>query len=311
MTPLVSIITRTKNRPRLLARTLDSVLAQTCADWQWVVVDVGDAGATQRVIEARSSELGGRVLSLAIPDSAPISVLSNAGIRASQSRFIVILDDDDTWTPDFLEKMVGFMARKPHHLTAGVACATTCVDEEIEPDGSIRMLREYPQAEGMRNVSLGLMATQNQFCVHAFLYERTALEKVGLYNEELPVLDDWEFNLRFLLAYDIGFLPAALARYHLRPCLASGEEANSQYGWGDLHKHFEAHIINQALRTDLAGHGSGLGFLLAQSASRRRADGWLLASLRRIEAVGAKVGRVDSRTKWLRDEAVRQQKRKR
>jgi hypothetical protein len=60
------------------------------------------------------------------------------------------------------------------------------------------------------------MACGNFFPPIAFVFRREVLERIGGFNETLPVLGDWFFNLEFLLEDDIAVLPEPLARYHHR-----------------------------------------------------------------------------------------------
>jgi hypothetical protein len=48
------------------------------------------------------------------------------------------------------------------------------------------------------------------------MYKRELLDEIGLYREDLPVLGDWEFNLRFALRFKIHVIPESLAYYHKR-----------------------------------------------------------------------------------------------
>lgn len=305
VTPAVSIITRTKDRPKLLERTLRSVLNQTWQDWVWVVVNSGQNAAVESLLARHAGQLKGRAVITSIAPGSTISAASNAGIAAADSRFIVLLDDDDTWEPEFLEVMLRALEQKPHSATAGAACHTICVEEDSDADGSMMVKKEYIQNPRLRNISLGLMAVVNQFCVHSFMYERSVLKKLRGYDETLPVLDDWEFNLRFLRYFDILFVPRPLARYHLRPDVTQAEEANSQFVSEALHHHYEAHIINEALRADAAGTGHGLGQILAHAASQRKLIKDVERLGRRLESISKKIGCIDSRTKQMKDHFLR------
>jgi hypothetical protein len=73
-----------------------------------------------------------------------------------------------------------------------------------------------PYNDWVRNVQLSEMACGNFFPPIAFLFRRAVLDRIGGFNEALPVLGDWFFNLEFLLEDDIAVLPEPLARYHHR-----------------------------------------------------------------------------------------------
>jgi hypothetical protein len=83
---------------------------------------------------------------------------------------------------------------------------------------------------------------------------------VALYREDLPALEDWDFNLRFLLAFDIDVLPEKLANWHWRMGPDSGQTITSGK---NNHVLYTNHLRNQWLRDDIASGKVGLGFLNA------------------------------------------------
>ncbi len=96
--PLVSVIIPTFNRTALLPRALTSVATQTLRDFDvWVINDGGEEPTLPPSARIISKPNGG-------PGSA-----RNAGIAASDSRYVAYLDDDDEWRPDHLESLVGLL----------------------------------------------------------------------------------------------------------------------------------------------------------------------------------------------------------
>ncbi len=301
----VAIITRTVDRPVLLERTLQSILAQTFQDWLWVVVDAGSTGAVETLMERHASALRGRVKHLPFTNPRPgmRGIPINAGIKAADTEYITLLDDDDTWHPEYLEKMVDALARKPHANVRGVICRTQCLEESSVESG-LKPQRTYPLNDGLVNITLPQLAIVNCFCTHAFLYERAALDTVGLYPEDYPVLEDWHFNLRFLYHHEILVVPEMLTTYHFRPPEVSSTEANSQTVERGDHKFHEARLINEAIREDLRQGRPGLGGILAQAALTRALNHTLHGHESRLKAIGEKTGKIDSRTKALKDKIV-------
>jgi len=100
-------------------------------------------------------------------------------------------------------------------------------------------------------VAFDQMLDQSQFAPIQFLYRARALEKTGLYREDLPVLGDWEFNLRFLRHFDIKVIPQILAFYHHRVEDAGGGYSNSIYGAREKHAFYRQMLKNEWLREDL------------------------------------------------------------
>lgn len=287
-TPAVAVITRTRNRPLMLARALDSVSGQTFRDLAWVIVnDGGEPGAVDS-IAGLGRQRGLSTTVFHHQQSRGMEAASNAGIHASASEFIVIHDDDDSWQPEFLDSCVRFLIAS--HRYAGVVTQSTKVEEEVLPE-RIRIVARSPFNPDLLSIYLHEMAQENTFPPISFLYRRSALDTVGLYAEELPVLGDWDFNLRFLQHYDIGVIPKALANYHHRRNVAetASQYANSLYAGQSRHIEYDAIIRNQLLRRDLAQGTVGLGWLVGigrQHIAQRRLDN----TLQRLVRLGSRFG---------------------
>jgi glycosyltransferase involved in cell wall biosynthesis len=294
----VSIITRTMDRPVLLARTLDSLLAQTFTDWELVIINGGTEAGLEVSLSSRRERLGSRLKIEAYTNPKPgmRGAPLNHGVRHSTGELVTILDDDDTWEPQFLETMVRALDSAPADV-GGVVCQTQIIEESSVESGLV-IERAYPLNDDLQNVTLARLAVVNAFCIHAFIYRRTAYETTGGYSEVLPVLEDWDYNLRFLCHLDVIVLPAMLTHYHLRPSVKSGLEANSQHAEFDQHKFYESRIINQALRDTSRPM---LGQVLASAAHTRWLERRIHAVESKLKSAADKIGKIDSRTKEIKD----------
>jgi len=297
----VAVITRTLDRPEFLRRCLSSLLAQTYPNWQWVIVTPNPEPSVTRLLAENAAALAGRLIVLPYAATTPgmRGLPLNHAIAHSDSEFITILDDDDTWAPRFLETMVALLDRPPGTLAAGAICQTEVIEETSLQEGLVPQ-RTYTLNPHLRSLSLAQLAVVNQFCIHAFLYRRTALVATGLYPEDYPVLEDWHFNLRFLLHHDVIVLPEPLTYYHQRPHVTSTSEANSLFGEIDAHKFYESKLINHHLRQDLATGRSGLGQLLATAAQNRILQDRLHTIEGKLRIISEKTGKIDARTKDMK-----------
>ncbi|MCE9518391.1 MAG: hypothetical protein K8R87_02305, partial [Verrucomicrobia bacterium] len=182
-------------------------------------------------------------------------------------------------------------------------CRTRCIEETSAANG-LKPTRSFPFNADLSNVTLASLAVVNRFPPCSFVYEREALSAVGLYPEDYPVLEDWHFNLRFLLHCDIVVVQESLANYHFRPAGMTGAEANSLTGERNDHKHHEARLINEMLREDIRNGKPGLGLVLAQAAIARETNDALHHQESRLKSIGDKSGKIDARTKELKDKLL-------
>ncbi len=262
----VAVITRTKNRPLLLRRALRSVLAQSFADWEQIVVN--DGGAAAPVDEEVRAIADPRVRVVHHEYSQGMEAASNSGLQASQSEYCVIHDDDDSWSPDFLAQTVARLTQRER--PAAVVTHSTLVMERIEGHHVVEIERR-PFNVDLHAVDLLSLAFQNRFPPISFVFSRAVLEKIGGYDDKMPVLGDWDFNLRFAREADIAVLPVELANYHQRP-LETSVYGNSLYAASHQHHITRAYLVNKLLREGTAlpvalGCGVALGEMSARVGS--------------------------------------------
>lgn len=283
----VAIITRTKNRPVLLRRAAESVAAQTYQNYVWVIVnDGGDETVVQQIIkECRVDRR--KIILVSNRCSLGMEAASNAGIRNSHSDLIVIHDDDDSWEPDFLSETVGFLAAKQGSQYAGVITGTTYVSEEIKGD-NVKIHERRPYMDWVRTVQLSEMAASNMFAPISFVFRRSIWDAIGGYNERLPVLGDWFFNLEFLLRADIGVISKPLANYHHRDRSEISAYANSLVGGASKHEEFDAIARNEFIRKNAAQFPGAVAIVVAYFASDLRSQSRQIAA--RINNAKSDVG---------------------
>ena len=97
--------------------------------------------------------------------------------------------------------------------------------------------------------------------------------EVGAFREDLPVLGDWDFNVRFLARYEIGVIPEMLAYYHNRDDEDTGDYASSVSAKAHLHQFYDNLLRNEWLRNDIEAGRVGLSSL-ANSAPSLWELGW-------------------------------------
>jgi glycosyltransferase involved in cell wall biosynthesis len=268
--PATAIITRTKDRGVLLQRALRSVEGQTLRDFCWVLVN--DGGNHRLVDEAaataRKAGIDCHVIHRA--NSSGMEAAANHGLRESDSKYVAIHDDDDSWDPDFLAVMTGFLDANPHYL--GAVCHTMKIEERIGGE-RIKTLRKKTMNADLEQVHISELFYRNLFPPVSLVYRREVLDKIGYYDESLPVLGDWDFNLRLIMEGDIAVIPRPLAFYHTRPAAKLGAAANSIHGNPNLHKQYEAVIRNRFIRNAVKSDALSAGLLMAITSSGRRPRG--------------------------------------
>lgn len=251
----VAIIIRTKDRGRLLGRALESVLAQTYSDWQIVLVnDGGSPAQVDEALEPRLARLGDKLLRLDNETSLGMEAASNLGIRAVDSDYIVIHDDDDEWDPDFLATTVAYLDEHP--ADGGVSVETEIVFERLTTGG--REIEErVPLEPQMREITLVDLLHYNTFVPISFLFRRSVYDEIGGFDEELAVVGDWEFHLRFLVHHRIGLIKGRPLAFWNKRRSAQSSEANSVIAGVDDHQLYSLKVRDRLVRQHAQEYGLG------------------------------------------------------
>ncbi len=116
--PLVSVIIPVYNRPSLVLEALESVLSQTCSDFEIIVVDDGSDDNTPGILQEfkeRASELRPEISVLIIRQihSGMAGQVRNRGVKDAAGSLIAFLDSDDLWVPEKLELQTACFRNNP------------------------------------------------------------------------------------------------------------------------------------------------------------------------------------------------------
>ncbi|MGG1617641.1 glycosyltransferase [Paenibacillus sp. NRS-1782] len=228
----VAIIMRTKNRPILLKRAVQSVMNQTYGNWEIQLINNGgDIKQLQHLLKQYSSDLLRKIKVSHTKKDLYMEVATNIGLANSQTEFVTLLDDDDTWSPDFLSICIENLEKNIEY--DGVITSTYLIHEEISNEKIIQKSKVVFNPN-LKKLTLLKIAKGNLFTTNSFVYRRDSLVGVGNYREDLPVLGDWEFNIRFIMNCNVGFIAEPLSNYHKRIM-----DGKSNYNNSNLKQHIQ------------------------------------------------------------------------
>lgn len=258
----VAVIMRTRDRSDLLDRAVRDVLAQTYANWQLVVVDdAGDAAAVEKVLDRYREELADRLTVLHNPQSHGMEAASNLGLANSRSEFVVIHDDDDSWHPLFLQQTVAHLRSNPADQAVGVH--VEMVHERQLGHDYVEYSRE-PLFPDMHAIRLVEFIRINRILPIALLYRRQVHDVIGDFDEDFPVIGDYDFILRLLEKFTIGFIDEPLAQWRLRPDSA-GAASNSMFAQRQDHREYDLAMREEYLREWVSKNGLGLPLFVSKA----------------------------------------------
>jgi glycosyltransferase involved in cell wall biosynthesis len=179
--PRVSVVVSHYDRQALLVEALESIAAQTYRDFESIVVN--DHGADSAAIAER---FGARYDYR--DRNRGVAATRNRGVELARGELIAYLDDDDLWTPDHLEGLVGAL-----DAAAPSGAALAYGDAEVwRVEGGLVAAR-LPLAVPFDYADLA----RDDFIVPgATLHTRALYDEIGPFDESLFVSDDWDWLLR-------------------------------------------------------------------------------------------------------------------
>jgi len=209
-----------------------SVLAQTRADWELVVVDDGSTDETPDIAE-RCAAGDPRITVLRRRHAGPAAA-RNAGAAAGSAPLLVRLDADDALLPPCLATYSAFIAGHPGYDIF------TC-DAEVFSEAGVQ--HRYYAGERARHVlefTLEQLIDANLILAPAAVCTRALFERVGGLREGVYV-EDYDFWLRALAAGARHvYIPAVLVRYRLHPGQMSRDVARMQASVAEVLGHLAA-----------------------------------------------------------------------
>ncbi len=110
MKPLASIITPVYNAAEYLEETVKSVQAQTCKNWELILVDDGSIDNSLAIAQSLA-KTDKRIKVISLKNSGA-AIARNTGINLAEGNYICFIDSDDLWLPEKLEKQLSFMQSK-------------------------------------------------------------------------------------------------------------------------------------------------------------------------------------------------------
>jgi glycosyltransferase involved in cell wall biosynthesis len=180
-TPRTSFVIPARDAQATLERTLDSVLAQTDADWEALLVDDGSRDETPQLIETWCAR-DGRFVALS-SGGRGVSAARNAGIARARGARLVFLDSDDWLDASFLQVMHAALDTAPD------AAAAYCDYQRVWPDAQTATV---PSDDGLVTSPFDTFARTCAVAIHAVLVPRDAVMRAGLFDTALRTCEDWD-----------------------------------------------------------------------------------------------------------------------
>lgn len=229
-----SVIIPLYNKAPYVAKAIQSVLAQTFADYELLIVDDGSKDESAQI--AAQIIDGHDNCRLIKQENAGVSVARNNGVAASQGEYLCFLDADDWWEQTFLEEMAKFINEFPE---AGIYGANyTIVNETKHKTRVAKIGVEEGFEKGYINYCKVYAKTMYMpLWTGAVCIPRKIFEEMQGFPKGIKLGEDFLLWIRIALKYKVAFLNKALAYYNQDVDIANR-------GVGRLHKPTEHMLWN-------------------------------------------------------------------
>jgi len=210
--PRVSIVTPSYNQGRFIEETIRSMLLQGYPHLEYIVIDGGSTDSTLDIIRKYDREIS---CWTSEPDRNMYDAI-NKGMERVSGEYWAVLNSDDYYLPDTVQKVVDLFRRHPDMKVV------TGAVRQIDGQGNYLHTRYPPRF----NVKSMIRMRTNGIIAHpATFMHREVIDRVGKFNVNYPVLADYDYLIRIGLAYPVLTTRSVLVTYRVHGGKLSFDES--------------------------------------------------------------------------------------
>jgi glycosyltransferase involved in cell wall biosynthesis len=261
--PLVTVVLPTFNRLELLRVAVDSVLAQTLAAWELIVVDDGSSEETRSFLRGLRDP---RVRVLFAEHTGVPAVVRNRAIARARSRYVAFLDSDDRWAPEKLTRQLALMEASP-----GRRWSYTAV-RRIDADGNEIPTRAVPWVPHAGWILEQVLRVDAQIATPTVMAELELLRELGSFDERMRFIEDYDLWARMALRGEAAVESTPLTDVRSHAEHFTQDRAGKLGGWAGFYAKMEALVPSDVLRALCRRRKRE--YLLALAAEQARGRDW-------------------------------------
>lgn len=210
----VSVIIPVYNAEKYIKKTIQSVLDQTYKDYEIIVVDDGSTDSSEKILSQFKN------IRYFYQENSGVSASRNKAIEESRGRYIALLDQDDIWYPQRLEKQILALEK---NSDAGIIYADC---NYIDAEDRV-ILRLFEKQKAYSGRIFEQLALDNFIPIPTVLIKKEALNKAGLFCEDYTFAEEYDLFLKIARFYNVVFVNNVLAGYRIHDTNLSKDTENS------------------------------------------------------------------------------------
>lgn len=203
--PLVSVITITRNRGKLLKRSISSVLNQTYRNIEYIIVDGASTDSTDSVVTSFEDK---RVIYIKLKENKSIIDSINLAFDKASGDYVTFLDSDDEYVLTKIEKQVKLFSSLSEEYGM-VYCWMTYFD-----DKNHKFLRLHnPQLRGF--IGSDVVEKPIVSGTPTYLFRYDVFKELGGWNKDIGIISDWELAVRCCQNWKVDYVPESLVNVYI------------------------------------------------------------------------------------------------
>jgi glycosyltransferase involved in cell wall biosynthesis len=206
--PLVSIIVRTKDRPELLKRALQSIAVQTYRPIEVILVNDGGCDLNVKEIESILRDVSLNYIRL--EENTGRSHAGNVGIKSAKGEYIGFLDDDDEFYPEHVMTLISFLSNQFHYKVAYTD--TEMIFKEFSTEKT--RMADVKKNIFSKDFSYNALLFGNYIPFNSIIFSREILDSTTWLDENLDLYEDWNFLIKIGQIYPFYHIKKLTAKYN-------------------------------------------------------------------------------------------------
>jgi len=191
----ISVVIPTYNRYELLKRAIASLYEQTTPPQEIIVVDDGSTDNTKAIVKDFPEII------YIYQENRGVSVARNAGIQKAKNEWIAFLDSDDEWHSKKLQKQIDFHRKNPDILMSYTDEVWIRNGQKVKIPKKYRKIGEDAFVENLSYCNIAPSSV---------MLHKKLLDRVGLFDEDLEVCEDYDLWLRIASKEKIALIDEKL-----------------------------------------------------------------------------------------------------
>ncbi len=193
--PDFSVIIPLFNKQDYITATLNSVLRQSYASFEIIVVDDGSTDESLKRVETM---VASKIKIIPHKTNKGLAAARNTGIKHARGRFIAFLDADDLWCSDFLETIHRLHLTFPNAQILATNYQLTYHKKRF----GFTCHHEYKQGMLIDNY---FISAKNRYCYSSVVFGREVFNTIGFFNEEVNYGEEEDFTIRVNLKHKLAY----------------------------------------------------------------------------------------------------------